>query len=146
MIFLFFLLIFMNNALKINNIHLKKEYAAILGFAPLLRVHDIVVVHDNNNILTIDFTPINQSNPDVLLKLLIGKNVPAEVRIRKMATWNLTEWYSLSPISVDDINDIVLRNKINGVIDTWNHNNRESGMNLYKRNCKQFSNYVFQNF
>ena len=149
-IFLFFLLILMNNAMKINN-YVKKEYAAILGFAPMLRVHDIVVVYYNDMVLTIDYTPINQSQHDVLLKLFMGKYVPAEVRIRKMATWNLTEWYNLPPIGVHDISDINdididLRNKITRIIDAWNHNNKGPGMNLYKRNCKHFSNFVIRNF
>ena len=146
-IFLIFLLIFMNNAIKINNC-IKKEYAAILNFAPMLRVHDIIVFPDNTGIKTIDYTPINQSNPDVLMRLLIGKNVPAEIRLRKMAEWNLEEWYDLPNIGVSDIDDIDLRNKINTVIDGWNHNNNniESGMNLYKRNCKHFSNFVIRNF
>jgi hypothetical protein len=144
-IFVFFLLILLNNAIKINN-YVKNEYAAILGFAQLLRLHDIVVVYYNDMVLTIDYTPINQSNPHVIMKLFMGKYVPAEVRIRKMATWNLTEWYSLSPIGVSDVVDIDLRNKITRVIDTWNHNNRGPGMNLYKRNCKHFSNFVIRNF
>ena len=145
MIFVFFLLILLNNAMKINN-GVKKEYAAILSFIPMLRVHDIVIVYYNNEILTIDYTPINQSQHDVLLKLFMGKYVPAEVRIRKMATWNLTEWYCLPSIGVHDINDIIIRKKITRVIDTWNHNNnnRGLGMNLYKRNCKHFSNFVIQ--
>jgi hypothetical protein len=144
-IFVFFYLILLNNAMKINN-GVKKEYAAILGFAPMLRLHDIVIVCYNNEILTIDYTPINQSQHDVLLKLFMGKYVPAEVRIRKMATWNLTEWYSLPSIGVHDINDIIIRKKITRVIDTWNHNNIDKGlgMNLYKRNCKHFSNFVIQ--
>ena len=145
-IILIFLLIFMNNAIKINNC-VKKEYAAILNFAPMLRVHDIIVFHDNSGIKTIDYTPINQSNPDVLMRLLIGKSVPAEIRLRKMAEWNLEEWYGLPNIGVSDIDDIDLRNKINTVIDGWNHNNNiDSGMNLYKRNCKHFSNFVIRNF
>jgi hypothetical protein len=114
----------------------------------MLRVHDIIVFPDNTGIKTIDYTPINQSNPDVLMRLLIGKNVPAEIRLRKMAEWNLEEWYDLPNIGVSDIDDIDLRNKINTVIDGWNHNNNniESGMNLYKRNCKHFSNFVIRNF
>ena len=148
MIFLFFLLVLMVNAIKNNNIHLKKEYAAILSFAPMLRVHDIVVLPDNGGILTIDYTPINQSHPDVLLKLMMGKYVPAEVRIRRMAAWNLTEWYGLSHMGVNDIRDVGLRNKITRVIETWNHKDidRGLGMNLYKRNCKHFSNFVIRNF
>lgn len=146
-IFVFFLLILMNNAIKIN-ICVKKEYAAILNFVPMLRVHDIVVFSDNGGILTIDYTPINQSQPDVLLKLFLGKHVPAEVRIRKMNTWNLEEWYNLPTIDVHDINDINLRNKIIVIIDGWNHKDidRGLGMNLYKRNCKHFSNFVIRNF
>jgi hypothetical protein len=137
----------MNNAIKIN-ICVKKEYAAILNFVPMLRVHDIVVFSDNGGILTIDYTPINQSQPDVLLKLFLGKHVPAEVRIRKMNTWNLEEWYNLPTIDVHDINDINLRNKIIVIIDGWNHKDidRGLGMNLYKRNCKHFSNFVIRNF
>jgi hypothetical protein len=146
MIFVFFLLIFLNNAIKINNIYLKKEYAAILSFAPILRVHDIIVFSDNDGILTVDYTPINQSHPHVLLKLMMGKYVPAEVRIRKMAAWNLTEWYSLPSIGVHDINNNVLKEQIIEIKKQWNQINHYRGMNLYKRNCKHFSNFVIRNF
>jgi hypothetical protein len=145
--FLFFLF---NN----NHIYTKlcKKHAAILNILPSLRIHDIVVVPDNNAILTIDYTPINQSHPDVLLKLFMGKYVPAEVRIRRMRLWNLTEWYNTPCISVDDINNNVSRNKIIKVVNNWNHNDVDMGnsniigMNLYKRNCKHFSNFVIENF
>jgi len=137
-----------NNSIKMNNIYMKKEHAAILSFVPILKLHDIVVFSDNNEVLTIDYTPINQSRPEILLKLFMGKYVPAEVRIRRMAAWNLTEWYA-SPLStLDDISDNVLRNKIINIIDAWNDNtiDRGFGMNLYKRNCKHFSNFVILNF
>ena len=135
-----------------------KKHAAILNILPTLRLHDIVVVSDNNAIFTIDYTPINQSHPDVLLKLFIGKYVPAEVRIRTMRVWNLTEWYDTPCIAIDDIHNNVLRNKIIKVVNNWNHmdvdmdmdmdveNSNTIGMNLYKRNCKHFSNFVIKNF
>jgi len=128
------------------------KYAAILNFVPMLRVHDIIVFNDNGSILTIDYTPINQSNPNVLMRLLIGKSVPAEIRLRKMSTWNLTEWYSLPNIDISDIDDIELRNKIIRIIDSWNQKHmdiiidRGLKMNLYKRNCKHFSNFLIRNF
>jgi len=127
---------------------MKREYAAVIGFLPIIKLHDIMVIPHNNSILTIDYTPINQSQPDVLLKLFLGKHVPAEVRIRKMNTWNLEEWYNLPTIDLHDINDINLRNKIIIIIDGWNHKDidRGLGMNLYKRNCKHFSNFVIRNF
>lgn len=148
-IFLFFL--FNNNHICTN---LYKKHAAILNILPTLRLHDIVVVSDNNAIFTIDYTPINQSHPDVLLKLFIGKYVPAEVRIRRMRVWNLTEWYDTPCITIDDIHNNVLKNKIIKVVNNWNHmdvdmdveNSNIIGMNLYKRNCKHFTDFVIKNF
>ena len=145
--FLFFLF---NNEHIYRN--LCKKHAAILNILPGLRVHDIVVISENNAILTIDYTPINQSHPDVLLKLFMGKYVPAEVRIRRMRVWNLTEWYHTPCITIDDIHNNESRNKIIKVVNNWNHmdvdmvNSNIIGMNLYKRNCKHFSNFVITHF
>jgi len=144
-IFLFFL--FNNNHIYTN---LCKKHAAILNILPSLRLHDIVVVSDNNAILTIDYTPINQSHPNVLLKLFMGKYVPAEVRIRRMRVWNLTEWYHTPCITIDDIHNNVSKNKIIKIVNNWNDKDVETGniieMNLYKRNCKHFSNFVIKKF
>ena len=144
-IFLFFL--FNNDDMNKN---LYKRYASILNFLPIVRLHDIIVVPVNNSILTIDYTPINQSQPSVLLKLFVGKYLPAEVRIRRMRVWNLTEWYNSPCIILDDISDNLMRNKITKVIDNWNcidnSNTKKIGMNLYKRNCKHFSNFFIKNF
>lgn len=144
--------LYLSNNINNSSMVIDIKYAAILIFVPILRVHDIVVFSDNGHVLTVDYTPINQSNPNVIMRLLIGKSVPAEVRIRKMATWNLEEWYGLPNISVSEIEDIDLRNKIIRVIDAWNQKNmdividRGLEMNLYKRNCKHFSNFVIRNF
>lgn len=144
-IFLFFLF---NNDYMNKNLY--KRYASILNFLPIVRLHDIIVVPVNNSILTIDYTPINQSQPIVLLKLFMGKYLPAEVRIRRMRVWNLREWYNSPCIIVDDITDNLMRNKIIKVIDNWNcidnSNTKKIGMNLYKRNCKHFSNFFIKNF
>jgi len=140
------------NVQRCNNYpYINIKYAAILNFVPMLRVHDIIVFNDNGSILTIDYTPINQSNPNVLMRLLIGKSVPAEIRLRKMSTWNLEEWYGLPNIDISDIDDIELRNKIIRIIDSWNQKHmdiidRGLKMNLYKRNCKHFSNFLIRNF
>ena len=75
----------------------------------------------------------------------MGKYVPAEVRIRKMRVWNLTEWYRTPCISIDDIHNNESKNKIIKVVNNWNRTNI-IGMNLYKRNCKHFSNFVIENF
>jgi hypothetical protein len=57
---------------------------AILHFFPSIKLHHIILLSDNPNhhVYTLDFTPINQTNITTLVKLLLGQNVDAEVRLR----------------------------------------------------------------
>lgn len=66
----------------------------VLSFAPWLELHHVVLINifnpDNRvkggGIYAIDFSPVNQTNPETLLKLLRGKSVPGEIRIRWIPT------------------------------------------------------------
>jgi len=66
----------------------------VLSFAPWLELHHIVLINIFNpenrikggGIYAIDFSPVNQTNPKTLLKLLSGKSVPGEIRIRWIPT------------------------------------------------------------
>ena len=66
----------------------------VLSFAPWLELHHVVLINIFNpenrikggGIYAIDFSPINQTNPKTLLKLLTGKSVPGEIRIRWIPT------------------------------------------------------------
>ncbi len=66
----------------------------VLSFAPWLELHHVVLINIFNpenrikggGIYAIDFSPINQTNPRTLLKLLTGKSVPGEIRIRWIPT------------------------------------------------------------
>ena len=65
---------------------------AILNFLPQLKLHHLVLIskmNEEGDIYSIDFTPINQSHPRTLMHLLLGKNVPAELRIRRYKNTNM---------------------------------------------------------
>ena len=66
----------------------------VLSFAPWLELHHVVLINILNpenkikagGIYAIDFSPINQTDPKTLLKLLCGRSVPGEIRIRWIPT------------------------------------------------------------
>ena len=144
--YIFFVLIIIN-AVKIKNYTFYKEYAAIVNFLPNLKLHDIIVIcplknsNSNNNIITIDFTPSIQNNDNMILNLLIGNNVEANIRIKSLPTWNLKDWYQSPSLSIHEIPDFKLRKNLLNIKNKWKKGNN---MNLYNHNCKHFSNFVIQ--
>ena len=129
--------------------------SSILHFAPSIKLHHIVLLSDKpkRHVYTLDFTPINQTNTNTLLKLLFARNVPAEVRLRYVETnmennetvlekWNamnrINEYASmqLSKSVYKKIYDKQLQ-KIVARAFSW-----PPYMNLYNHNCQHFSNYV----
>lgn len=131
---------------------------AILNFAPSLKLHHIVILSNmENNIYTLDFSPINQSHPITLLKLLLGQNVSAEIRIRHLYnisfyddnniinTWcslnNLSyiESQKLSDNTIKKINKFTNYKLYKLIYDIYKTNNT---MNLYNYNCQHFSSHL----
>lgn len=136
-------------SIKTQKYHFYKEYTAIVSFIPNLKLHDVVIIHkiDSKSIYTIDYTPTNQVN--LLQDLLIGKNVPAYIRFRKMNSWDLDKWYQSKPISIDDVYDYNLRKKLLTILNEWNKKEMKGmkgmkGMNLYNHNCKHFSHFIMK--
>ena len=129
--------------------------SSILHFAPSIKLHHIVLLSDKpkQHVYTLDFTPINQTHRATLLKLLFGRNVPAEVRLRYIETnmennetimqkWsnmiNMDEYGSakLSKSVYNKIYDEQIKNIVNRAF-AWS-----PYMNLYNHNCQHFSDYV----
>ena len=129
--------------------------SSILHFAPSIKLHHIVLLSDkpNHHVYTLDFTPINQTHKETLLKLLLARNVPAEIRLRYIETniennkiimqkWstmiNMDEYASsqLSKSVYNKIYDEQIKNIINRAF-AWS-----PYMNLYNHNCQHFSHYV----
>lgn len=142
-LFLFFCLF---NA---EQIHHKVLHTSILNFAPFLKLHHVVVLWDSNEMYTIDFSPINQPNPRTLLNLILGKNVPAETRIRKIENTSFTneeiikDWNGQNSQNIFDLTNKTfekIQNKdlkeIITKLRSW------KSMNLYNQNCQHFSSFT----
>ena len=131
---------------------------AILNFLPQLKLHDLVLIskmNETGDIYSIDFTPINQSHHKTLRMLLLGKNVPAELRIRRYKNINMHDdktilkmWDSnitekLSRELSESIYTSIQDNEIKEMFDRfllWEKNKQY--MNLYTRNCQHFGDYA----
>lgn len=132
----FFIFLFLCGFHNVYGFTCRIERAAILKFIPFLKMHDVVVIDNSltQSVLCIDFTP---SSPRNLVKLVLGKNIPAEIRIRKLPAWSIDEWYKSPCVSIYDIDDMDLREIINKVVDEW-----PIEMNLYNHNCKHFGEHL----
>ena len=112
-------------------------YSAALNFLPELKVHHLVLLSnsDNNKVYAIDFTPINQSSFVTLSKLLLGYNVPAEIRVVQLKDSHFSDNDEILIQKWVENKDIVTTKNIK--IDNWNNE-----MNLYTHNCQHFSKWL----
>jgi len=123
-------------------IHQKVLHTSILNFAPFLKLHHVVVVWDSKEMYAVDFSPINQPHPLTLLKLILGKNVPAETRIRKLNTFtDKIEIYDTqtSELLTNKTFEKIQNKKLKKMIKkmrSW------KTMNLYNQNCQHFSSFA----
>lgn len=143
-----FILLFFDTLSTVSKYYIQKT--AITNFLPLLKLHHIVLINQNRDVLAIDFTPINQTQPKTLLSLALGKNVPAEIRVRKIKEWNMDQWnlnqWNLEEWNLEEwINAPLI--DINTVSVLENINKKEwTKMNLYRRNCQHFSKEFITTF
>lgn len=134
--------------------------SAILSFAPWLELHHIVVLTDPNcaskGCYTVDFSPADYSNPQTLGKMILGQNVPGEIRVR---------WISADKLNMHEIKDNCMfsdnkffedlrfdhhgegyqRYSKNLIVEEFLHTIKHSWreeINLYLHNCQHFSRYV----
>ena len=152
-VFLFYCTIIIKSCQNFITFRIIKS--SVLHFLPVIKLHHIVLLSDNPKyyVYTLDFTPINQTHPKTLLKLLFANNVPAEVRLRYIETnienneiimekWNnmnkVDEYssYKLSKSVYNKIYNKQIRNIVNSSF-IW-----LPYMNLYNHNCQHFGIYV----
>lgn len=142
--------------------------SGVVNFAPWLELHHVVMLSAKSEkaagVFAVDFSPYNQTSPQVLLQLLSGKSVPAEVRVRWIPNSNklnnLKElkktWSCLGPAGDLERSELdAILNSSSPTLDTlkedyesviqliarikrkWN-----CRMNLYSHNCQHFSAFV----
>ena len=98
--------------------------------------HSVLLTKEKSYL--IDFSPVeNIRHPKTILKLLLGKNVRGEIRLRNNLDETYTEEESrlLSKMVYDSIKDPEMKSFIDNL--EWNET-----MNLYTRNCQHFGRYV----
>lgn len=130
-------------------------HSSALHFLPFIKQHHIFVLTDKPQyyVYTLDFSPFNQKNASILIRMLLARNVPGEIRLRQIMTniensdhiieqWNkmnrvdaLASW-KLSKNTYQKIRNP----QIKAIVDKslkW-----QPYMNLYTHNCQHFSHFV----
>lgn len=113
----------------------------IISMFPFMKLHDVVILkYDTNTTFAIDFTPIQQ-NKTTINQLLIGKNIPAKIRIIQLRTSNLyEEWIELSQKNQQK-SKITIPLKIKELLNKWIPDDK---MNFYTHNCQHFSHFFYK--
>ena len=129
--------------------------SSILHFIPSIKLHHIVLLSDKpeHHLYTLDFTPINQTQRSTLFKMLLGRNVPAEIRVRYIITNIINtdeiiqQWDNMNKVTPEKsfqmtrtVYNTIENTEIKNIIHksfNWQHY-----MNLYNHNCQHFSHYV----
>lgn len=132
--------------------------SGVLSLAPFLKLHHVLLLESESNsriIYMMDFSPINQTEPNTILKLIAGKWVPAEIRLRSIPVslishcdnaYILEKWYDinkdlcekesreLSNTVFSKIKDREMKQFIARAKNKWHPE-----MNLYTHNCQHFA-------
>lgn len=150
------------NSLHNSNINFNIIKSPILNNFPVLKLHHIILLSTNktDGIYALDFSPYYQSDKKTLLKLLFGFNVKAELRIRYLSNYLLSNsnfidiWSNMNPkdpYKSEEITNNILENMCNikycrdydlqffikSIIEKWSNS-----MNLYTHNCQHFSYFI----
>jgi hypothetical protein len=115
-------------------------YTPIIHFLPYIKQHHIVLLSKKDT-YAVDFTPVEERFK--IWKLISGKNIKGEVRLRRIDQETIFKKYTeeesraLTLATYHSIKDTEMKTVIKKLFD-WN----ENSMNLYTRNCQHFSRYV----
>jgi len=106
-------------------------HTSVSRFLPGMKLHRIILRNVGEHMMeAVDFSPIDQEKVSIQLSLLLGKNVPAEIRVKQLPNYygHLNDTALLTAWSNATYKPIYLGHE-------W------STMNLYTRNCQHFSRW-----
>lgn len=130
-------------------------YSSALHFIPFIRQHHIFVFTDKPQyyVYTLDFSPFNQKNASTLIRMLLARNVPGEIRLRQVITniendnFIIEQWNKMNSVDAmtswklsKNVYNKIRNTQIKAIVDKslkW-----QPYMNLYKHNCQHFSRFV----
>lgn len=149
---------FINIFFAACKLQMRIMHTSIFNFLPQLKQHHLVLLSKNDDVYSIDFTPVDdRTRSKTLLKLLFGRDVKGEIRLRFIENstlweeerilttiWDkpLTEIESreLSNSIYNSIKDCQIKDIIDKLL-SWKSDKNQT-MNLYVRNCQHFSGYA----
>lgn len=127
----------------ISSLHIRIIRTPVIHWLPTIKAHHIVLYADethgteaelgkqreeHNPTYAVDFTPVKQGSLSTHVLLLLGRNVPAQIRIRAVDNLDI----------MNDSDDTALE-KILYPSTTAEYLSTWSTMNMYTRNCQHFS-------
>ena len=129
------------------NIETRVMNTSVHWACPFLKLHHLVLFSNpsvERSVYIVDFSPVNQTDTSTLKNLVMGKNVPGELRIRYLKNATIHDDEKILDI-IDSREKYVATKdkriqKIIEKIQTWN----ETDMNMYTRNCQHFSKFAIK--
>jgi hypothetical protein len=147
-LFLFFSLFI---ATVSNKFSIKVVHTPVYHSIPLCPFHNIIILqendfenlnHEKNNFFAIDFSPSEDiGSPNIILKLLLGKNIQGKIRVFHFPK-ELYETFIREPLP-DNPSPENFKNLKNidpylaSIIQSWG-----STFHIYNRNCRHFGNFL----
>ena len=147
---MYILLLLLSLSIGAYSFYIKIIKSPIFNIPPKINLHHIVVLYENTDSYTLDFSPTNQFC-NTLFKLTIGQNVDSHIKIKYIKLndrdYNtigskkyIDIWSNQSIIVVDDIINIDIKNFV------YKHYNITKKMNLYKFNCQHYAKIVYNDY
>ena len=171
-IFLLLSLLLLYKKINCKKFNLDIINTHIIEQIPIIKLHHIVILSQSDEFYTLDFTPIGNLSIKRSFNLLSGKNVPGEIRLRKITNLNnnamnkqkkckkykfflenyiINEFKTLNPedyIESNRLSNITFNNIKNNDIKEFikSYMVINKSMNLYTNNCQHFSKIVYNNY
>lgn len=161
MLFLLFICSLYSYVIGYNtfNIHIFKT--PVFKHFPNLKLHHFILINDftSDMLYAIDFTPKKDINSKSLFQMILGKNVPAEIRLRKLKFKHLYDkekiisvWNNINSVNKNlsvELTQLVLTSIQNEEIKyyiqdilKWKY----TDLHLYFHNCQHFSKFCYDLF
>ena len=117
----------------------------------LLKYHHLVLLEDNNEKVVVDFVPLSLNKKDII-QLIIGKSIPATIRMRKIPSYisdkNIVSFLCSSENNNYDcsVKSLTLNIFLYRISNWYDLKKNNYTLNLYKRNCQHYRYFVQQNY
>ena len=129
----------------ISSLHIRIIRTPVIHWLPTIKAHHIVLYADethgteaeheqgkqreeHNPTYAVDFTPVKQGSLSTHVLLLLGRNVPAQIRIRAVDNLDI-----MNDSDETALEKILYPSTPAEYLSTW------PTMNMYARNCQHFS-------